>query len=103
MAFLRNSDPADRLILQGRGVVLRPPEGVDFAEWAELRARSRAEKAVIARHVSRKIWPAVLAERIKPIIHKVYPLAEAAAAHRDLESREVVGKVVLITDKYEMF
>lgn len=68
-----------------------------------LRARSRADKAVIARHVSRKIWPAVLAERIKPIIHRIYPLAEAAEAHRELESGEVVGKVVLITDKYEMF
>ncbi len=68
-----------------------------------LRSRSAQEKAVIARHVSRKIWPAVLAERIKPIIYRVYPLAEAAEAHRELESGRVVGKVVLITDKYEMF
>lgn len=68
-----------------------------------LRSRSAQEKAVIARHVSRKIWPAVLAERIKPIIYKVYPLAEAAEAHRELESGRVVGKLVLITDKYEMF
>ena len=68
-----------------------------------LRSRSAQEKAVIARHVSRKIWPAVLAERIKPIIHRIYPLAEAAEAHRELESGGVVGKVVLITDKYEMF
>lgn len=68
-----------------------------------LRSRSKIEKAVIARHVSRKIWPAVLAERIKPIIHKVYPLSEAAEAHRELESGGVIGKLVLVTDKYGMY
>lgn len=66
-----------------------------------LRARSKLEKAVIARHVSRKIWPAVLAERIKPLVHCVYPLSEASKAHRDLESGQVVGKLVLVTDNYQ--
>lgn len=65
-----------------------------------LRSRSKTEKALIARHVSRKIWPAVLAERIKPIIHKVYPLDEVAAAHRELEQGNLIGKIVLVTDKY---
>lgn len=65
-----------------------------------LRSRSKIEKALIARHVSRKIWPAVLAERIKPIIHKVYPLDEVIAAHRELEAGNLVGKIVLVTDKY---
>lgn len=68
-----------------------------------LHSRTGVEKAVIARHVSRKIWPAVLAERIKPIIHQVYPLAEAEQAHRDLEQGEVIGKLVLVTDKYDLF
>jgi NADPH2:quinone reductase len=68
-----------------------------------LRARSPVEKASIARHVSRKIWPAVLAERIKPIIHKVFPLEEVALAHQELEAGNVIGKIVLTTDKYEIF
>lgn len=68
-----------------------------------LRARSAVEKASIARHVSRKIWPAVLAERIKPIIHKVFPLEEVALAHQELEAGNVIGKIVLTTDKYEIF
>lgn len=68
-----------------------------------LRARSAIEKASIARHVSRKIWPAVLAERIKPIIHKVYPLEDVAQAHRELEAGGVIGKIVLVTDKYGIF
>lgn len=67
-----------------------------------LRARSKQEKAVIARHVSRKIWPAVLAERIKPLIHRVYALAEAGEAHRALESGQVIGKLVLVTDKHDL-
>lgn len=68
-----------------------------------LRSRSPLEKATIARHVSRKIWPAVLAERIKPIVHKVFPLAEAVEAHRTLEHGGVIGKVVLVTDKYGVY
>lgn len=65
-----------------------------------LRARNKTEKALIARHVSRKIWPAVLAERIKPIIHKTYPLDEAAEAHRELEAGNLIGKIILTTDRY---
>jgi len=68
-----------------------------------LRARSAVEKASIARHVSRKIWPAVLAERIKPIIHKVFPLEEVALAHQELETGDVIGKIVMVTDKYGIF
>lgn len=65
-----------------------------------LRSRSKLEKALIARHVSRKIWPAVLAERIRPIIHQVYALEEVANAHRDMEAGGVIGKLVLVTDRY---
>jgi NADPH:quinone reductase-like Zn-dependent oxidoreductase len=37
----------------------------------------------------------VAAGRLKPIVDRVFPLAEAAAAHRYLESSEQFGKVVL--------
>jgi NADPH:quinone reductase-like Zn-dependent oxidoreductase len=33
---------------------------------------------------------------LKPVIHRTFPLAEAAAAHRAVESREIFGKVVLL-------
>lgn len=33
--------------------------------------------------------------RLQVRIHKIYPLAEAAAAHRDLESRQTTGKLLL--------
>jgi NADPH:quinone reductase len=62
-----------------------------------LRPRSPAEKAQIAQHVRHKIWPAVCAGRIAPLIAGTYPLAEAAKAHAILEEGLEGGKLVLTT------
>jgi len=43
----------------------------------------------------RMVMDYVAAGRLAPVIHARFPLAEAAAAHRMVESREVFGKVVL--------
>jgi NADPH2:quinone reductase len=42
------------------------------------------------------IFGAVAAGRLKVRIGEAYPLAEAAQAHRDLEARKTVGKLLLI-------
>lgn len=34
--------------------------------------------------------------RLAPIIGRTYPLAEAAAAHADIEARRVIGKSLLL-------
>jgi len=34
--------------------------------------------------------------KLKPVVHKPCPLAQAAAAHRVVESRDFFGKVVLV-------
>lgn len=60
-----------------------------------LRPRSVAEKAVIARSLREKVWPLLASGRVKPVVHTVFPLHEAAAAHRLLESGAVIGKIVL--------
>jgi putative PIG3 family NAD(P)H quinone oxidoreductase len=60
-----------------------------------LRPRSADEKARIAGEVERVVWPWVASGVVRPIIDKVFPLAEAAAAHAWLEAGELVGKVVL--------
>lgn len=60
-----------------------------------LRPRSVAEKAAIARALVEKVWPLLAGGRIKPIVHAVLPLAEAAAAHRLMESSAHIGKIVL--------
>jgi NADPH:quinone reductase-like Zn-dependent oxidoreductase len=36
---------------------------------------------------------------LTPVVDMVFPLAEAAAAHRRLEAREQFGKIVLVTDR----
>jgi len=43
----------------------------------------------------REAWALVEAGKVKPVVDKVFPLAEAAAAHARLESRGQFGKVVL--------
>ena len=60
-----------------------------------LRARSVAFKSSLAREIEREVWPAVAAGRFKPVTDSVFPLAEAAEAHRRMESSDHVGKIVL--------
>jgi NADPH2:quinone reductase len=60
-----------------------------------LRPRPVAFKAAIARQLREKVWPLVEAGRIRPVIHSVFPLEEAAAAHALMESSTHVGKIVL--------
>lgn len=60
-----------------------------------MRARSTAEKAVIANELKAKVWPVLDAGRCQPVIHAVFPLEKAAEAHRLMESSEHVGKIVL--------
>lgn len=44
----------------------------------------------------KEAWALVTGGRVVPVVDKVFPLAEAAAAHARLESRGQFGKVVLI-------
>jgi NADPH2:quinone reductase len=60
-----------------------------------LRPRPVAFKAVIARELREQVWPLFAQKKIKPVIHHVFPLAEAAAAHTMMESSTHVGKIVL--------
>jgi len=62
-----------------------------------LRARAADEKARLTEAVEATLWPWVADGRIKPIVDRVFPLEEAAAAHRRLESGSHTGKVVLTT------
>jgi NADPH2:quinone reductase len=60
-----------------------------------LRPRSVEFKGAIARSLREKIWPLIEAGRIKPEIYKTFPLAQAAEAHRLMESSQHIGKIVL--------
>jgi putative PIG3 family NAD(P)H quinone oxidoreductase len=60
-----------------------------------LRARSVADKAEIVSRFLDRFADALAAGRIKPVIDRVLPLAEAAEAHRVVQSSVHFGKVVL--------
>jgi putative PIG3 family NAD(P)H quinone oxidoreductase len=60
-----------------------------------LRARSVAQKAQVADAVRRNAWPLIAAGRVRPVIHRTFPLAQASEAHRLMESSQHVGKIVL--------
>lgn len=60
-----------------------------------LRASPNARKAEIARSLRAKVWPLFARREIKPVIHRVFPLAEAAAAHALMESSTHIGKIML--------
>ncbi|HEV8397958.1 MAG TPA: NAD(P)H-quinone oxidoreductase [Vicinamibacterales bacterium] len=61
-----------------------------------LRARSVEEKGRIAEALRREVWPLVEAGRVKPLVAATFPLANAAEAHRLMESSTHVGKIVLL-------
>lgn len=60
-----------------------------------LRARPIEFKAALADELKREVWPHLEAGRIRPVIHATFPLADAAGAHRLMDSGEHIGKIVL--------
>ena len=60
-----------------------------------LRPRSVEQKAAIAHALHAKVWPLLAAGAVRPVVHARFPLADAAGAHRLMESSEHVGKIVL--------
>ncbi|WP_104161962.1 NAD(P)H-quinone oxidoreductase [Arthrobacter sp. ZGTC212] len=62
-----------------------------------LRARPTEEKAAIMQAVKQYVWPLVEAGKIRPLVDKTFPLAEAAAAHEYFDSGVHTGKILLTT------
>lgn len=60
-----------------------------------LRPRPVAFKAAIAANLREKVWPLIEAGKIKPVIHAIFPLEQAAQAHALMESSAHIGKIVL--------
>ncbi len=101
----RNYDAA---AIEGRIVQIATQAGAvasaDFAKLmvkrlthtgSTLRPRTVAEKAAIAAELQARVWPLLEAGRCKPLINATFPLAEAAEAHRLMESSSHIGKIVL--------
>ncbi len=60
-----------------------------------MRPRTAAQKGAVASELRTEIWPVLDAGRCGPVIHRVFPLAEAAAAHALMESSSHIGKIML--------
>ena len=60
-----------------------------------MRASPRERKAAIAQALRERVWPLFEAGRLKPVIYRVFPLPEAAAAHALMESSQHIGKIML--------
>ena len=60
-----------------------------------MRPRTTAQKAAIARDLRERVWPVLDAGRAGPVIHQVFPLEQAAEAHRVMESSVHIGKLML--------
>ena len=60
-----------------------------------MRPRSTAQKGAIATELRSLVWPALDAGRCSPVIHATFPLAQAAEAHRLMESSQHIGKIML--------
>ena len=75
------------LLMRKRGAVLS----------TSLRARPPAEKAAIVASTREHVWPLVVEGRVRPVVDRVLPMAQAAEAHRLVEASSHVGKVLLAT------
>lgn len=60
-----------------------------------LRPRPVAFKAAIAQSLLQRVWPLLEKGTVKPVIHSMFPAADAAAAHTLMEAGRHVGKIVL--------
>jgi putative PIG3 family NAD(P)H quinone oxidoreductase len=62
---------------------------------ASLRARPVAEKATVVEAVRDQVWPLIASGQVRPVIEAVFPLADAAEAHRAMEAGGHIGKILL--------
>ncbi|MFF4181803.1 NAD(P)H-quinone oxidoreductase [Streptomyces sp. NPDC001691] len=60
-----------------------------------LRGRPASEKATIVAAVREHVWPLIAGGRVRPVVDRTLPLADAAEGHRVLEASGHVGKVLL--------
>ena len=58
------------------------------------RPPGRGEGSIVA-SVREHVWPMIASGRVRPIVNSTHRLADAAAAHRELEASGHVGKILL--------
>lgn len=61
-----------------------------------LRSRSDEEKAAVTSAFARDVVPLLASGAVRPVVDRVFPLAQIAEAHRLMESNATFGKLVLV-------
>lgn len=100
---LRSLKPRGRLVIIGF-MGGRVADGIDLTRivsrrltitGSTMRPRPADDKAALAIAIRAKVWPLLEEGRCMPEIHRVFPMAEAAAAHQLMEESSHIGKIVL--------
>lgn len=60
-----------------------------------LRPRSTEFKAEVKRQLLQSVWPAISGGTFRIVVDRTFPMSEAPAAHRRMESGEHIGKILL--------
>jgi putative PIG3 family NAD(P)H quinone oxidoreductase len=60
-----------------------------------LRPRTAAEKQAIRDGLKQKVWPLLEAGKLAPVIHSVLPFAKVADGHREMETGDHIGKIIM--------
>lgn len=60
-----------------------------------LRPRSAEFKALLAQEIAANVWPLAAEGELRPVMDRVFPLADAASAHARMEAGDHIGKIVL--------
>ncbi|MEO8302519.1 MAG: NAD(P)H-quinone oxidoreductase [Betaproteobacteria bacterium] len=87
IAFMRGS----RVEVEWRSIMMKRLT----VTGSTMRASPLKRKAEIAKSLRAAVWPLLETGAVKPVVHRVFPLAEAAAAHALMESSQHVGKIML--------
>ncbi|HUE47923.1 MAG TPA: NAD(P)H-quinone oxidoreductase [Steroidobacteraceae bacterium] len=61
-----------------------------------LRSQPVQNKGRLAQALLENVWPLFASRGLKPVIHSRFPLADAALAHKLMESDLHIGKIVLV-------
>ena len=104
-ATLESSALRGRLVLVG--ITAGPKADVNLAvllrrrlkvEGTVLRSRSTEEKSQVAATFREQVLPLLVDKRVEPVIDRIFPFSEVAAAHSHMESNAGFGKIVVEID-----
>ncbi|MFJ9123335.1 NAD(P)H-quinone oxidoreductase [Streptomyces sp. NPDC102340] len=61
-----------------------------------LRTRSAEQKAAIVAEVQSEVWPMIESGAVQLVVDQTVPMAEAAEAHRLIDTGQHIGKILLV-------